>query len=1151
MRSSKHRIRGLICGLTLSVSAIAPAFADDSEIYVGGVSTVKPNILLIIDTSYSMNGTDVFDRQTFNPTTNYSSNGNCTDSRIFFAAAGGPIPTCTSTDYIQSSTTWQKCDKLTTATGNVASAPAGRWTGKAGMFDATSLTWGDLLPNGPNKFTECLADAGVHGSSSGVFYARNGNATPWINSPTTQINWAQRKSYTFYSGRWLRWYYSTTVTDVNMSRLQAVKNAVNDLVSSIDDVNIGVMHFKGDSGSNGDPQYQGGVVTNAVADVTTARNTIISTVNGFTANSATPLSETLYQAGRYWAGDKMAWGDASDDPAAEDPDGTFKTPITESCQRNYNIILTDGRPTWDNEADANVGGLPGIESLWGATCTGQPGATDIGGAPATGSPPSQKNAGRCLDEMAGYLAKDTTDVLPTSMDGLQTVKTFTIGFGPEFDDNDVGGAKAFLQEVASKGKGEAKTANNSSELAEAFDQITANISNVSSTFATASIGVNSFNRAQTRNDLYFSVFNSDDHLKWDGNLKRYQLGRGPDPDGTGPLQRPFIIEGTTPGVSAVDPTTGFFKDGAQSFWSDSPDGKVVTAGGAANELPAAASRKVYTHIGTNPAAGGSFANLIDIGAAAVTDTILDTATGTPTRAEVIDFAKGGGTNAKRMGDPLHSQPVVVTYANAQTTTPDDTVFVSTNDGYLHAIDASTGIERWSFVPQELLPRLKQLMIDPATSTRTYGLDGDIRILKLDYNGNGNVDPADGDVVFLYIGMRRGGKYYYGLDVTYRDAPKLMFKIGTAELPGLGETWAPMSLARVNVSGKTQNNQKIVLIFGGGYDPVQENYTQVTDTMGNRIFMVDAKSGALLWSAGDAGRDLNLAAMTNSITGRVAVLDTDSDGYADRMYAADLGGRIFRFDIFSGSTAGSLVTGSLFAKLGNGAAAGGNDPSIPDNTNTRRFYNGPDVSLIQSRGADPYYNIAIGSGYRGHPLFRENLDRFYSLRDKQPYSKLTTNNALTPITESTPGLVNVTSNPIGAVVGPAAPGWMYVFDPSNTQNGEKVLNESVTLQGVIEFTTYAPRAASTTEPCRPTSQNRVYAMRADNGHPAIDINNDGVINNQDLSQDVVHDGILGGVNVGSKPEDSDEPPCIAGMSPVKCPKIGDKVRTYWRKNVDLP
>ena len=67
------------------------------------------------------------------------------------------------------------------------------------------------------------------------------------------------------------------------------------------------------------------------------------------------------------------------------------------------------------------------------------------------------------------------------------------------------------------------------------------------------------------------------------------------------------------------------------------------------------------------------------------------------------------------------------------------------------------------------------------------------------------------------------------------------------------------------------------------------------------------------------------------------------------------------------------------------------------------------------------------------------------------------------------------------------------------------------------------------------------MRADNGHPAIDVNGDGVINNQDLFQDVIHDGILGGVNVGTKrDDDSPEPPCIAGMTLVKCPKVGDKV-----------
>src|SRR6185503_19034543 len=131
---------------------------------------------------------------------------------------------------------------------------------------------------------------------------------------------------------------------------------------------------------------------------------------------------------------------------------------------------------------------------------------------------------------------------------------------------------------------------------------------------------------------------------------------------------------------------------------------------------------------------------------------------------------------------------------------------------------------------------------------------------------------------------------------------------------------------------------------------------------------------------------------------------------------------------------------------------------------------PDVSLVQHRGADSYYNIAIGSGYRGHPLYRNNLDRFYALRDKNPQTKFTTNNALTPLTDATASIIDVTSNPAGAVVGVSADGWKYVFDPANTQTGEKVLNESITVNGLIRFTTYMPQAASSTDPCRPKSIN---------------------------------------------------------------------------------
>ena len=40
------------------------------------------------------------------------------------------------------------------------------------------------------------------------------------------------------------------------------------------------------------------------------------------------------------------------------------------------------------------------------------------------------------------------------------------------------------------------------------------------------------------------------------------------------------------------------------------------------------------------------------------------------------------------------------------------IYTATNDGYLHAVDAETGKELWSYVPKELLPRMARLYDDP-------------------------------------------------------------------------------------------------------------------------------------------------------------------------------------------------------------------------------------------------------------------------------------------------------------------------------------------------------------------------------------------------------------------------------------------------------
>ena len=86
-------------------------------------------------------------------------------------------------------------------------------------------------------------------------------------------------------------------------------------------------------------------------------------------------------------------------------------------------------------------------------------------------------------------------------------------------------------------------------------------------------------------------------------------------------------------------------------------------------------------------------------------------------------------------------------------------------------------------------------------------------------------------------------------------------------------------------------------------------------------------------------------MQHSIPGDVRVLDLDNNGLADRMYVADMGARIWRFDIFNGRPGRStFVTGGKLASLG--VADGVGNPL----SDARRFYNAPDVSLVRSTQA---------------------------------------------------------------------------------------------------------------------------------------------------------------------------------------------------------
>jgi type IV pilus assembly protein PilY1 len=282
--------------------------------------------------------------------------------------------------------------------------------------------------------------------------------------------------------------------------------------------------------------------------------------------------------------------------------------------------------------------------------------------------------------------------------------------------------------------------------------------------------------------------------------------------------------------------------------------------------------------------------------------------------------------------------------------------------------------------------------------------------------------------------------------------------------------------KINIQGATQNADKLVLVIGGGYDATQDAPISSTDSVGNSIYFVDSLSGNLLWRGSKAGATKNFAlagkSMDYSIPSDVRVLDFNADGFADRMYAADMGGQVWRFDIFNGQPAASLVNGGVIAQLG---AAGAALPTLDD---TRRFYYAPDVAYVSERDYG-FLHVGIGSGYRAHPNESANHNRFYALRDYRTFSPMTQAeyDALTPTRDA--DLVDVTTD-TSALVPQGSPGWRFELSDGGWL-GEKVLAETRTFNNKVYVTTFRP--GSSGSGCQPAlGTNRQYVMSLFNGSP---------------------------------------------------------------------
>jgi type IV pilus assembly protein PilY1 len=464
---------------------------------------------------------------------------------------------------------------------------------------------------------------------------------------------------------------------------------------------------------------------------------------------------------------------------------------------------------------------------------------------------------------------------------------------------------------------------------------------------------------------------------------------------------------------------------------------------------------------------------------------------------------------------LHA-PVTVVYDHGADAVQ-ATIITPERDGTVRATDCATSAPLWAFTPPEV-----------SAASAHSGLLTDVRVLRFDSNGDGIVDISAGDKVWLYFGLRRAGPVYYALDITERSTVRVLWRADALKLDGLSDAWSTPALARVHIGGATQNGEHFVLIVGGGY--------RADEPSGNRIFMLDAATGHVLWQADT----------TDPVPAGIAVLDTNADGYADRMYAVDVSGGVWRFDIWNGHPSATLTTGGLIADL--------QDAAAPE----RRFFNAPDVALIQSRGGSPYFNIAVGSGDPTAPPTASVSDRFYSLRDHAPFDARSqaSYDAATPIRFT--DLVDVSATRDGTQIAADSPGWTLTLSTP----GERVAAGAVTVNGLVMFTTFQPSGDSTA--CVVTGSTRVYAVRVDTAEPGVDLDGDGRITTNDRSLPLprVTEPAALTIRLGapaersssdndvaapSKPAVTLTPECVVGGTTLKtCAPANALVRTFWHR-----
>lgn len=907
----------------------------------------------------------------------------------------------------------------------------------------------------------------------------------------------------------------------------------------IDGVNLGLM-IANPSGSG-----RGGYVRSHVRPMNVAANrtSLLGKINPSIpqANNA-PYAKSMHEAYLYFGGKPPYVGFESDQEDNDAKNGSnYRSPAGDACADNYIIFVGNGGPDSGEENDSRslLNGIGGV----------------LTSDPVSFTPSNFTSS--WFDEYARTLKRQ--DVVP-GLAGTQNVTTYTIAVQNPSDNSyntaPVRSSRELLKSAAGLGGGEYFEASDGQKAMRAFINMLQKMQAVNTVFAAVTLPVSVNVRGTFLNQVYMGQFRPDKDAKprWPGNLKLYQIALDAN-------EQPILADRFGEGVE--DTVNGFLLPDKTSFWttatsywafdkmgnpasaSDAPDGAIVEKGGAAQRLRSVyatsqSTRKLYT------CNGACASNAI------FSDTPFNTsntslannatlATDATERTALINWVRGEDNKdnedgngiatdvrARIHGDLLHSRPAVVNY-NRTAGDRDIVVYYGTNGGVFHAVkgglDDADGVEKWGIVFPEFLGKLKRLRDNSPeisdASRKPYFADGPVSVYQKDGNNDGKLSDV-ADKVYLYVGMRRGGRFMYALDVSDPDVPKHLWKIDNAgSFAELGQTWSSPRPARINAVANDP-----VVIFGAGYDSENEDLsTAGTNNKGRGIFVVNGLTGALIKHIMPAGM--------GSVPADVTVVDRDNNGIHDRIYAVDTKGNIWRTDI-NDANPENWQTFKIAALAGTGAV------------NARKFLNKPDVVFGKT-----YDAILVGSGDREHPFDTTVVNRFYMLRDSNVglTGGLLCGTIEAPATCTESDLEDVTGNPHQeSPLTTGSKGWYMTM-----ATGEKIVGNAITVFGTTFFGTNRPTPPEPGVCTSNLGEAKLYSVGFETGNATRDLNADGIVDSNDRSEIIEGGGYLPSPVYAPVEIEKDgkkkkvDTVCIGPncFGPGGKSYGTDRIRTYWR------